>query len=353
MNTTAHISPPALVLGEHIVDADRIRRDFLDRNPDHPRREVIRKALANLPGTRRYTRPYEEVTDPGRTVTDRQAAVLADLTAAAERACRTALDRVGLAPADVDCVIVTSSTGDMMPGLDIRLQQLLPLRPDISRRPMTQLACAGGAHVLLMAEEHLARHPDAVVLVVAAESLSSLYQHTDDTVEDHIYKALWGDSAAAAVVTSRPLAPGLRIDHVLEYTIPDTVDRYRKETDERGDHFASTRASLRSVGDLAPTLTGWLEKHGATRLDFGVLHPGGPAILDRLGRVLGVDEAFLAHSRGVLTEEGNLGGVTVLSVLDRTHRTPPRHGDRGLLLGIGPGVTCGALLVGWHDPAAG
>ncbi len=78
-----------------------------------------------------------------------------------------------------------------------------------------------------------------------------------------------------------------------------------------------------------------------------MLHPGGPAILDRLGVLLDADAAFLRHSRDVLTEEGNLGGATVFSVLARTHRTPPPAGARGLLLGLGPGVTLSTLLATW------
>ncbi|MGW6912386.1 PhlD [Kitasatospora sp. NPDC054939] len=352
--TTAHVSPPALVLGPHVVASERIRDDVLAQNPDYPPRQAatVAKALTNLPGTRRYFQPYEATTAPDRTAAERKATVLADLLAAGERACAGAMANAGVDAADVDCIVVASATGDMLPGLDVHLQQRLGLRPGISRRPITQLACAGGAQVLIMAEEHLARHPGAVVLVVAAESLSSLHQRTRTSVEDQIYKGLWGDLVAAAVVTADLRAPGLRIDHVLEYTLPGTTDRYRKFTDHRGDHFESTRASLRSVTDLAPTLLDWLDGHGGRELDFGVLHPGGPAILEKLGGVLGVDGDFLAHSRAVLAEEGNLGGPTVFSVLARTHRTPPPAGARGLVLGLGPGVALGSLLVTWAEPGS-
>ncbi|MFB8200599.1 PhlD [Kitasatospora purpeofusca] len=345
----AFVARPALALGPHIVTAERIREDILDRNPDYPARQAqtVRLALGNLPGTRRYFRPYELVSSPERTAAERKTTTFGDLLAAAEHAAAEALLTAGVRPEQVDCVIVSSATGDAVPGLDVHLQQNLGLRPDISRLPMSQLACAGGAHVLLTARRFLAWNPAAVVLVVAAESLSSLYQNSRTSVEDQIYKGLWGDAAAAAVVTAEQRTPGLRLDHCFEYTIPHTTDRYRKLTDHRGDHFASTRASLRSVTDLGPALLDWLDRHGGRELDFGVLHPGGPAILDRLGVLLDADAAFLRHSRDVLTEEGNLGGATVFSVLARTHRTPPPAGARGLLLGLGPGVTLSTLLATW------
>ncbi|WP_395293359.1 PhlD [Kitasatospora hibisci] len=354
MPTTAYLSRPALVVGPHVVRAERIRDDILARNPGYSARQAqtVRMALGNLPGTRRYFQPYEVVTDPGRTAAERKTTVMADLLAAAEHAAAAAMADAGVAAGDVDCVIVTSATGDGVPGLDVQLQQGLGLRPDVSRRPITQLACAGGAHVLIMAEEYLARHPGAVVLVVAAESLSSLYQDSQTSIEDQIYKALWGDAVAAAVVTAEQRTAGLRLDHAFEYTIPQTTDRYRKLTDGRGDHFASTRASLRSVTDLGPALLDWLDEHGGRELDFGVLHPGGPAILDRLGALLGLDGEFLRHSKGVLGEEGNLGGATIFSVLARTHAAPPADGARGLVFGLGPGVALSVLLVGWAGPAA-
>lgn len=220
------------------------------------------------------------------------------------------MDHSGITPDDIDCVITTSTTGDRMPGLDVHLQNVLPLRPDVRRRPMTQLACAGGAQALIMAEEHLARYPHHKVLVVAGESLTSLHHRSLVSIEDLIYKALWGDAVAATVVSARPLGPdgSLRIDHTFEYVIPHTTDRYRKETDERGDRFASTRASLRSVANLAPALLEWLHKNTDAPLDFGVLHPGGPKILTRLAAALDVDAEFTRHSRDVLTERATSAG---------------------------------------------
>ncbi|MFF2619684.1 PhlD [Kitasatospora sp. NPDC058046] len=351
--TKAYVSRPALILGEHVVDADRVRDDILAWNPDHPELDLARKVLTNLPGTRRYLRPYEEIVAE-RSPTQRKDDVFDAILEAAQQAARAAMDLADITPADIGCIITTSSTGDRMPGLDVHLQNTLPLRPDIRRRPMTQLACAGGAQALIMAEEHLARYPDDNVLVVAGEFLSSLYQQSLLSIEDLIYKALWGDLVAATVVSARPLGPDgcLRIDHTLEYVIPHTTDRYRKETDKRGDYFSSTRASLRSVTNLAPVLLKWLDENTDTPLDFGILHPGGPRILAKLATVLDVDEEFTKHSRDVLAEEGNLGGPTIFSVLERTYRTPPADGGRGLVFGLGPGVALGALLVTWNDPPA-
>ncbi|GHG13714.1 hypothetical protein ACFFSH_30995 [Streptomyces filamentosus] len=48
------------------------------------------------------------------------------------------------------------------------------------------------------------------------------------------------------------------------------------------------------------------------------------------------------HTWSTMREDGNLGGVGVLSVLSRTHDAPPADGARGLLLGVGPGFAATA-----------
>ncbi|MER7671252.1 hypothetical protein ABTY61_22680 [Kitasatospora sp. NPDC096128] len=347
----AYITRPALVRGPHVVPASQIRDDILAQDPDNPDADKIRRATANLPGTRRYFHDYTSVTAE-RTAAERKRHVLDTLLPAAEEAVRQAVEAAGLRPEQVDCLIVTSATGDMLPGLHQHLLNTLGLRPDTRLRATAQAACMGGALVLITAEEYLARHPDHNVVVVAAEHLSSIHQRSRTSLDDQIFKALWGDAVAAAVVATRPLGREacLRIDHSKEITLPGTLHRYQKETDYLGDHFASTRDSLRSVSDLTPALRTWLDDVAAGGLDFGVLHPGGPQILAKLGRALGVDEAFTAHSADVLAQEGNLGGATIFSVLDRTYATAPADGARGLVFGLGPGVTLAALLVTWTQP---
>ncbi|WP_051826724.1 3-oxoacyl-[acyl-carrier-protein] synthase III C-terminal domain-containing protein [Kitasatospora aureofaciens] len=348
----AFITRPAVVRGPHVIPASRIRDDILAQNPDHPQAEKIRRATANLPGTRRYFHDYASVTRE-RTAAERKRHVLDTLLPAAEEAVRQALKAADLQPAQVDCLIVTSATGDMVPGLHQHLLNTLALRPDTRVRATAQAACAGGALSLIAAEEHLARYPDHIVVVVAAEHLSSIHQRSRVSLDDQIFKVLWGDAVAAAVVASRPLGRQacLRIDHTKEHTIPGTLHRYQKETDHLGDHFASTRDSLRSVTNLTPVLRAWLGDLTGGKVDFGVLHPGGPQILARLGKALGVDEAFTVHSADVLAQEGNLGGATIFSVLDRTYASSaPADGARGLVFGLGPGVTLGALLVTWTQP---
>jgi len=77
----------------------------------------------------------------------------------------------------------------------------------------------------------------------------------------------------------------------------------------------------------------------------GRVHPGGPRILDRLRAALGLSHAQLQDSYDVLTSRGNVGTPSIFYVLNETLRRRPAHGQRGLMVTIGPGVTVGLMLL--------
>ncbi|MFC5647065.1 3-oxoacyl-[acyl-carrier-protein] synthase III C-terminal domain-containing protein [Kitasatospora cinereorecta] len=78
-----------------------------------------------------------------------------------------------------------------------------------------------------------------------------------------------------------------------------------------------------------------------------VAHTGGPAILNDLAKHLDLDDGVLHHSWDSLDQVGNLGGASVIDVLDRTYTTPPAPGQTGLLIGFGPGFSGSAAKVTW------
>ncbi len=58
----------------------------------------------------------------------------------------------------------------------------------------------------------------------------------------------------------------------------------------------------------------------------------------------------LRHSWESLADNGNCGCVSVIDVMDRTIRckiNPPKRGDYGIAVAVGPGVTLEAVLVQW------
>ncbi|ALO05820.1 hypothetical protein AQF52_0219 [Streptomyces venezuelae] len=64
-------------------------------------------------------------------------------------------------------------------------------------------------------------------------------------------------------------------------------------------------------------------------------------------RVLGDFET--RHSTATLAEEGYLGGVNVLRVIERAHAEPPEHGASSVDIAHCPGFICAALRGTWHN----
>ncbi|GAA4889761.1 PhlD [Streptomyces coeruleoprunus] len=348
-----HVSRPHIVLPDHKVSTEDVVDDIAARHPDHPRLAAIRRVVRNCGvQTRYFTRPLGAPTvSGGAGIGERARAAFDDALAMAAAAAGRALTAAGLTTGDVDAIVTTHSTGWAVPNLDVALVERLGLRPTVRRVALTTLACAGGTQALIRACDLVAARPGSRVLVVAAEVISSVYNHADTGIEAMIYKALFGDSAGAAVVSSQPLGPGLVIDGPeasFEYVLPDSVDRYSGRIAGDGFHFESTKSALTAADDVLPALLDWL---GGRPTEFGVIHPGSLRIIADTAGALGLSEHDARHSRETLSDEGNLGGVSVLRVLERVHAAPPRDGAPGVVVAYGPGFATAALRCRWHEAA--
>ncbi|WP_329492422.1 PhlD (plasmid) [Kitasatospora sp. NBC_01246] len=346
------VSNPYVFLPNHVVTSEELADVITSRHAGHPRLPVIRRIVAQAPARRHFSQPLDIVMSD-RTLEERNRAAVDDVLTMGTAAARGVLAELDVDPLTIDCIITTHSTGDIVPGLDIHLVHELGLRPDVSRRPITQLGCGGGAHIMVMAHQYVSASPGSRVLVVGAESLSSTIHAADTEIEQVIYSGLWGDGAVAAVVSSSPIGPALRIHETWEYLLPDTTTRYRKRVDHSGVHFDSERSATQSINEMAPALRAWLadETAGPWPLDFMVAHPGGLRVMEDLEKQLQLGPDALRHSRAQFDAEANLGGPSVLSVLRRTMADPPEHGQAGLAAGFAPGFAVSAMKVSWCDPS--
>ncbi|MCF3119558.1 PhlD [Streptomyces arenae] len=343
----AYVSRPSTIFGDHKITTGEIADDIRTHHADHPRLRAILRVVGNCGVvTRHFTRPVDSPTVAGTAgIEERAAVAFDDALAMAERAATAALDAAGLTGGDIDAIVTAHCTGFAVPNLDIRLMDRLGLRPTARHIALTTLACAGGVQALIRAADLVTARPGSKVLVVAAETISSVYNHNDTSIESMIYKALFGDAAAATVVTSTPLGPGIAIDDSLEYVLPNSLDRYRGRIAQDGFHFDSTKEALTAADDVLPAVLDWLGPYSA---DFAVVHPGSPRIISDTAAALDLDAHDVRHSTATLADEGNLGGVSVLRVLERTHGEPPAHDARGIAVAYGPGFATAALRCHWH-----
>lgn len=346
----AHISRPHTVLAAHKITTAEIADDIRTHHPDHPRLGAILRVLDNCGvDTRHFTQPLTADTISGTAdIAQRASRAFADGLAMAEEAAHTVLQQQDLQPADIAGIITTHATGWAVPNLDIHLINRLGLNPNIRRTALTTAACAGGAHALIRATEQALLHPGSRVLVVAAEVLSTSYNHADTQIEHMIYKALFGDSAAATIVSSDPIGPGLAVtaDGLFEYVLLDTLTMYAGRIGADGLHFDSTKQASGGAKTAMPAVCDWL---GTRHVDIPVIHPGSKPIILDTAAALGFGEDGARHSLDTFTAEGNLGGVSVLRVLERTHDDPPADGEQALMVAYGPGFSVSALHGTWTN----
>lgn len=341
----ATMSRPQIALPQHQVSLDDICKLIERLHPDAPGVDrVVRSILpATQVATRYFVRDPEEVLSTSDIARDLPATVKA-LAALAERAARAALQDAALDPGEVDCLIVTSVTGYVMPGLDVTLIDALGLSPHTRRIPQAQIGCAGTAWALARAREQVALYPGAKVLLVAAESFSSGFQPADVSLDAMIFKGLGGDGAAACIVrdTREAAGPGLVIEESWDYLLPASAHYYKMHIDEAGPHFFSTRLATKAVGAVLPPLRTWLDAR-AWPIEWAAVHTGGPLVLNAAADGLGLDERDLRHSWASLRQIGNVTSVGLHDVIARLHDDPPTDGARGVIVAFGPGFTAAAL----------
>ncbi|MFB7222423.1 PhlD [Streptomyces sp. NPDC056227] len=345
----AYIARPTTVFPAYKVTTGEIADDIRTHHLDHPRLAAILRIVGNTGVQCRYfTRPLTAPTVSGAAgIAERSTAAFEDALDLGEQAARSTLTAHQVKATDVDAIITAHCTGWSVPNMDIHLIDRLGLRPNVRRIALTTMACAGSTQALIRAVDMVTARPGSTVLVVAAEAISAVYNHADDQVEHMIYKALFGDSAAATLVTDRPLGPGLRVEgpaDTYEHVLPDSLDRYAGRIDHTGFHFDSTKEALTAADDVLPHLQDWL---GPQIIDWAAIHPGSGRIIADTATALGLDAHDSRHSTDTLTDEGNLGAVSVLRVLERTHDDPPPAGTRGVAVAYGPGFNTAAIHGTW------
>ncbi len=266
----------------------------------------------------------------------------------ARQVAQDCLAQAGVQPAEVDFLISVSCTGYMIPSLDAYLIGDLGFRPNVRRLPITELGCIGGAMALSRARELVRAFPGASALVITVELPTLTLQRDDYSQANLVSCALFGDGAAAALVTSRD-TPGAQILDTAAHLFPDSLGAMGFDLRDSGFHMVLSRDVPDLIRDqIGEVITTFLAQHGLTleQLAAFLLHPGGKKILNNLEERLGIVRDKTAPSWDVLRDYGNLSSATLLFVLREwlTNRRPGA-GAYGLMAGFGPGLSAELLLL--------
>jgi alkylresorcinol/alkylpyrone synthase len=281
--------------------------------------------------------------------TDRNSLYLENALALIDEAGRKALAAAHLEPRDIDTVVTVSTTGIATPSLDAMLFNRMGLRGDIKRLPIFGLGCAGGVLGLSRAADLARANPHSRVLFLVVELCALCFRHGDFTKSNLVATALFGDGAAAAVVSSQGV-PGFEDRPALmqsgEFTWPSSLDIMGWDVADDGLKAIFSRDIPALVQrDLRAATEDFLRRHdlGIADIDAFICHPGGAKVLDALEEAFSLAPGALGLARATLRDYGNMSAATVLFVLERA--LAAGIDGRMLMTALGPGFTAGFQLI--------
>lgn len=262
-----------------------------------------------------------------------------------ERVTLRLLDQAQLKREEIDCIVVSSTTGIATPSLDALVVERMRLRRDIRRLPVFGLGCAGGVVGLARAADMAIANPGSRVLFLVVELCALTFRKDDISKSNIVATALFGDGAAGAILSTD--GPGPEVGAGGEHTWPNSLDIMGWEVEEDGlkARFAQSIPALVAT-DFRSILHVYLQKNDLklNDIDGFACHPGGAKVLDALEDAFGLSRGALVESRGVLRDFGNMSAVTALFVLERMDWKNPAR--RTLMTALGPGFSAVFLAIG-------
>ncbi|MFF7177837.1 beta-ketoacyl-ACP synthase 3 [Streptomyces sp. NPDC008121] len=257
----------------------------------------------------------------------------------AAHAAGKALAAAGLGPADIDLVLVATSTAiDRSPNTAARVAARLgmgsPATMDLN------VVCAGFTHALATADHALRAGAARRALVIGADKMTEVADWTDRTT-----CVLVGDGAGAAVVeaTDDDQEPG--IGPVLWGSVPEMGNAVRIEgTPPR---FAQEGQSVyRWATQRLPALAREVcERSGITPEDLAgvVLHQANLRIIEPLAAKIGAVNAVVARD---VVDSGNTSAASIpLALAKLVERGELPSGSRALLFGFGGNLSYAGQIV--------
>jgi 3-oxoacyl-[acyl-carrier-protein] synthase-3 len=272
----------------------------------------------------------------------------------AAEAARDAIGRAGLTPADIDFIVVGTTTPDMMFPSTACLVQTKIGAPHAWGFDLGA-ACSGFTYALTTAAQMVSAGGSQHALVIGADVMSSIIDYTDRTT-----CVLFGDGAGAVVV---------------EASDDDNIGiiDYENFVDGSGGGALCMPAggSLRPASkDTVEQRLHYVKQDGATVFKFAVRNTEEAArrILDRNGIKPCEIDLFVSHQanrRIIMSATAKLGipaekvvinierfgnttaGTIPLALNDAVEQKRLKKGDLLLLASVGAGFTVGTVLMRW------
>ena len=265
----------------------------------------------------------------------------------AEFAARRAIADAGVTEADIDLIVVGTTTPDLVfPNVGTLLQDRLGIHgcPAFS----VEAACTGFVYALSVADKFVKLGEAQCALVVGAETLTRITDWTDRGT-----CVLFGDGAGAVILkpSAEPGIMSTRLHSDGKYKdlllYPDGISKGFEATraGKVGIQMKGNEVYKVAVNTLGTLVTETLSAHGIDKaeLDWLIPHQANIRIIEAMARRLELPMDKVIVTIGT---HGNTSAASVPLALDTAVRDQRiQRGQLVMLQGVGGGMTWGTILL--------
>ncbi|GAC1336415.1 MAG: ketoacyl-ACP synthase III [Beijerinckiaceae bacterium] len=268
----------------------------------------------------------------------------------ATRAALAALADAGRSAADVDLIIVATSTPDYtFPAVATQVQAALDIHAGVAFD--LQAVCSGFVFAIATADKFLTSGANKRALVIGAETFSRLMDWQDRTT-----CVLFGDGAGALLLEAQAATGHARERGVLTSHLRSDGRHREKLYVDGGPSATGTVGHLRmhgrevfrhAVGMVADVVRDAFAASGtsAEDLDWFVPHQANRRIIDASAEKLGIAAAKVVVT---VDRHGNTSAASIpLALAEASADGRIKQGDLVMIEAMGGGFTWGSALIRW------
>jgi 3-oxoacyl-[acyl-carrier-protein] synthase-3 len=264
----------------------------------------------------------------------------------AVKAAQNAMASAGVSAADIDLIIVATTTSDMVfPSTACLVQAKLGVKQGAAFD--VQAVCTGFIYALALADKLVACGQHKCALVIGAEVFSRILDWNDRRT-----CVLFGDGAGAVVVKQSE-APGIlsthlhadgSLAHILRVPGGISDGKLRGSPFLEMDGAAVFRVAVKSLDDCAHEALDH-NRMSAADIDWYVPHQANIRIINAIADKVGVPRDRVVTT---VARQGNTSAASVPLALDAAARDGRiKPGQTVMLQGVGGGMTWGTVLLRW------
>ena len=271
--------------------------------------------------------------------------------ALAERAAVAAFEQAKVAPSEIDALLISTCTGYLCPGLSSYVAERLGLRANVLCLDLVGQGCGAALPNLRTAAALLESKQSRKALSICVEVCSAAF-FLDDDPGVLVSACLFGDGAAAAVVSAEPAGTGRRVEWRGCESVLRPEHRELLRFEQR-DGMLRNILSLEVPGVAARQVSELFSKMSAhAGVAFGevtawILHAGGKNVLEALRTALGLTEQQTECSAEILRDYGNVSSPFVLFALQRALQMETTPGW-WWMSSFGAGFSCAGAFIEVH-----